>query len=101
MRKGIWHSDMSRNHCGNKFFFKYFSPRLIKLPIFCYNIKMLLQEINAVIKKHGLKQKDICEALGISQSYASELLNGKKEFDLSLFEKLCNFLKIEIRLIEK
>ncbi|MCM1322516.1 MAG: helix-turn-helix domain-containing protein [Bacteroides sp.] len=62
---------------------------------------MLLQKINAVVKKRGIKQKDICAALSLSQSYTSELLSGKKDFSLDLLEKLCAFLNVEITLVDK
>ena len=52
---------------------------------------MLLEEIKKIISERNIKQKDICKALNLSQSYTRELLNGKKEFSLELLEKLCNF----------
>lgn len=62
---------------------------------------MLLHELNTIISQRNIKQKDICYALNLSQSYVSELLNGKKEFSLDLLEKLCEFLNMEIKLIDK
>lgn len=62
---------------------------------------MLLEELHKIISEKNIKQKDICTALKISQSYTSELLNGKKEFSLDLLEKLCDFLEIEIKLVDK
>lgn len=62
---------------------------------------MLLSELQKIIHKRNIKQKEICEALEISQSYTSELLNGKKEFSLELLEKLCDFLKLELKLVDK
>jgi transcriptional regulator with XRE-family HTH domain len=62
---------------------------------------MLLDELKLIIKNKNLKQKDICKALDLSQSYTSELLNGKKEFSLELLEKLCEYLEVEIKLIDK
>lgn len=62
---------------------------------------MILEELHRIISKRNIKQKDICKALNLSQSYTSELLNGKKDFSLDLLEKLCNFLEIEIKLIDK
>ncbi|MGP1601013.1 helix-turn-helix domain-containing protein [Treponema sp.] len=62
---------------------------------------MLLHELNIIISQRNIKQKDICLALNLSQSYVSELLNGKKEFSLDLLEKLCEFLNMEIKLIDK
>lgn len=62
---------------------------------------MVLEEIQKIIEQRKIKQKELCEALNISQSYTSELLTGKKEFSLTLFEKLCEYLKIEIKLIDK
>ena len=57
---------------------------------------MVLEELYKIIAEKNIKQKDICKALNISQSYTSELLNGKKEFSLELLEKLCDYLKIDI-----
>lgn len=62
---------------------------------------MLLEEIKKIISERNIKQKDICKALNLSQSYTSELLNGKKEFSLELLEKLCNFLNVDIKLVDK
>lgn len=62
---------------------------------------MLLDEIQKIISERNIKQKDICTALGLSQSYTSELLNGKKEFSLDLLEKLCVFLNVELKVIDK
>ena len=62
---------------------------------------MLLEKLHGIISDRNIKQKDICEALKLSQSYTSELLRGKKELSLGLFEKLCEFLNIEIKIIDK
>lgn len=62
---------------------------------------MLLEEIRKIISERNIKQKDICKALNLSQSYTSELLNGKKEFSLELLEKLCIFLNVDIKLVDK
>lgn len=62
---------------------------------------MLLEELHKIIAERNIKQKDICKALNLSQSYTSELLSGKKDFSLEILEKLCNFLNIEIKLIDK
>lgn len=61
---------------------------------------MVLEELHKIISERNIKQKDICKALNLSQSYTSELLNGKKDFSLDLLEKLCDFLQIEIKLID-
>lgn len=61
---------------------------------------MVLEELHKIISERNIKQKDICKALNLSQSYTSELLNGKKELSLNLLEKLCDFLQIEIKLID-
>ena len=62
---------------------------------------MLLDELRKIIAERDIRQKDICVALGLSQSYTSELLSGKKDFSLNLLEKLCDFLQVDIRLIDK
>ncbi|MFC2603739.1 MAG: helix-turn-helix domain-containing protein [Treponema sp.] len=49
---------------------------------------MVLEELRKIIAEKNIKQKDICKALNISQSYTSELLNGKKEFSLRIIRKI-------------
>lgn len=60
-----------------------------------------MDELRKIIAERDIRQKDICSALGLSQSYTSELLSGKKDFSLDLLEKLCDFLQVDIRLIDK
>lgn len=62
---------------------------------------MIFDELRAVFAERNIKQKDIAKALNLSQSYISELLSGKKVLSLVQFEKLCEFLEIEITLIDK
>lgn len=62
---------------------------------------MILDELHKIISERNIKQKDICKALDLSQSYTSELLSGKKEFSLDLLEKLCDFLDVELKIIDK
>lgn len=62
---------------------------------------MILDELHKIISERNIKQKDICKALDLSQSYTSELLGGKKEFSLDLLEKLCAFLDVELKIIDK
>ena len=69
--------------------------------IFCYTFLMISDDLRKIISERDIKQKDICKALGLSQSYTSELLSGKKEFSLDLLEKLCDFLQVDIRLVDK
>lgn len=74
----------------------------MKIFIFSDILKtMLLEELNKIISEKNLKQKDICKALNLSQSYTSELLSGKKEFSLDLLEKLCAFLNVELKIVDK
>lgn len=61
----------------------------------------LLLELKNILNARNIKQKDICEALELSQSYTSELMNEKKEISLAQFEKLCSAFNITIRLIDK
>ena len=62
---------------------------------------MVLDDLKAIIASKKIKQKDICIALNLSQSYTSELLSGKKDFSISQLEKLCDFLEVDIKLIDK
>lgn len=69
--------------------------------IFCYTFLMISDDLRKIISERGIRQKDICKALGLSQSYTSELLSGKKEFSLDLLERLCDFLQVDIKLVDK
>lgn len=69
--------------------------------IFCYTFPMISDDLRKIISERGIRQKDICKALGLSQSYTSELLSGKKEFSLDLLERLCDFLQVDIKLVDK
>jgi len=60
-----------------------------------------MEKILKIIEERNVKQKDICKALNLSQSYTSELLNRKKTLSLTLCEKLCDFLNIDIILVDK
>lgn len=62
---------------------------------------MVLDELRKIISERNVKQKDICKALNLSQSYTSELLSGKKEMTIDLLERLCEYVNIEIKLIDK
>lgn len=62
---------------------------------------MVLDELRNIISERNVRQKDICKALNLSQSYTSELLSGKKEFSLDLLERLCAFLQVDIQLVDK
>ncbi|MBD5437198.1 MAG: helix-turn-helix transcriptional regulator [Treponema sp.] len=62
---------------------------------------MISDDLRKIISERGIRQKDICKALGLSQSYTSELLSGKKEFSLDLLERLCDFLQVDIKLVDK
>lgn len=74
----------------------------MKIFIFSAILKiMILDELHKIISERNIKQKDICKALDLSQSYTSELLSGKKEFSLDLLEKLCAFLDVELKIIDK
>ena len=68
--------------------------------VILYLCFMILEELHRIISERNVKQKDICIALKLSQSYTSELLSGKKEFSLDLLERLCEFLNVEIRIID-
>ena len=69
--------------------------------IFCYTFLMISDDLRKIISERGIRQKDICKALGLSQSYTSELLSGKKEFSLDLLERLCDFLQVDIKLVDR
>lgn len=61
----------------------------------------ILKELKNIITLRNIKQKDICEALNLSQSYTSELMSGKKEMSLLQLEKICEAFEIEIKLVDK
>lgn len=62
---------------------------------------MILDELLKILTERNVKQKDISKALNLSQSYTSELLAGKKTMSLKTFEKLCKYLDIEVKLLDK
>lgn len=62
---------------------------------------MVLDELHTIISERNVRQKDICKALDLSQSYTSELLSGKKAMTIDLLERLCEYLHIEIKLVDK
>lgn len=61
----------------------------------------LLLELKTILNTRNIKQKEICEALGLSQSYTSELMSEKKEMSLIQFEKICCSFHVTIKLIDK
>ena len=52
-------------------------------------------------KKMGYTQKYICEVIGISASYISDLENGKATIELGKAIQLANLLGIDVELTER
>jgi predicted XRE-type DNA-binding protein len=48
------------------------------------------------IKKRGIKQETLAKTVGISQSYISDLANGKKIGDPTLFLRLAKALNVQM-----
>ena len=62
--------------------------------------RVCLKEFGSYIKQarlwRELKQSDVAEQVGISQSYYSLLENGEREVDLVLAVKICHELKLDM-----
>ena len=54
------------------------------------------QSIKIVRKNKGLKQKDFCDKVGITQSYLSGIENGKKKPSIDVLEKISDAVNIPI-----
>lgn len=57
-------------------------------------LEKMNKEIKLIIKKKRLKQKELAAKLGISTSYLSEILNGRKDPSYRVFIDLCMQLKM-------
>jgi HTH-type transcriptional regulator/antitoxin HigA len=53
-----------------------------------------VQLLNAFLKSHELKAKDLVDILGISKGYVSDILNYKKGFSKVVIRKLAEHFKV-------
>lgn len=57
---------------------------------------MLGNKIRKLIKKKGIKQIDVCRAVGLSPSRLSNYLSGSREPDLETLSRLARFLEVKL-----
>ena len=62
---------------------------------------LVVDELLKILEEKKIKQKDLCNFMGLSQSYVSELINGKKDFSIKQIEMLCEFLGKELVIVDK
>ncbi len=53
--------------------------------------------LSAELKERGIKQKELANMMGISTSHLSEIINGKRAFNLSISMKLEDALGINAK----
>lgn len=61
-----------------------------------YYCTMLGNKIRKLIKKKGIKQIDVCRAVGLSPSRLSNYLSGSREPDLETLSRLARFLEVKL-----
>lgn len=52
--------------------------------------------IRALIKKNGIKQVEVCRAIGLSPSRLSNYLSNSREPDIDTLSKIARFLKVRL-----
>lgn len=57
---------------------------------------MLGNKIRKLIKRKGIKQIDVCRAVGLSPSRLSNYLSGSREPDLETLSRLARFLEVKL-----
>jgi len=57
---------------------------------------MLGNKIRKLIKRKGLKQVDVCRAVGLSPSRLSNYLSGSREPDLETLSRIARFLEVKL-----
>lgn len=55
------------------------------------------KRINELLQRQNVSQQEFAEYLGLSQSFLSRLLNGKRTISLEIIEKSCEFFQIELQ----
>jgi transcriptional regulator with XRE-family HTH domain len=57
---------------------------------------MLGDKIRKLIKRKGIKQVDVCRAVGLSPSRLSNYLSGSREPDLETLSRIARFLEVKL-----
>ncbi|ADD69011.1 transcriptional regulator, XRE family [Denitrovibrio acetiphilus DSM 12809] len=57
---------------------------------------MLGNKIRKLIKRKGIKQVDVCRAVGLSPSRLSNYLSGSREPDLETLSRIARFLEVKL-----
>lgn len=57
---------------------------------------MLGKKIRKLIKRKGIKQVDVCRAVGLSPSRLSNYLSGSREPDLETLSRIARFLEVKL-----
>lgn len=53
-------------------------------------------KIRYLMEKHNIKQRDICEALGVGQSTMSQYVTGKREPDIITLVKIADYFGVSV-----
>lgn len=57
-------------------------------------MNIVVDNIRAIIKANGLKQKYVAEKAGFTPQEFSNMLNGRKQFQTEYVNRVCNALSI-------
>ena len=58
--------------------------------------KTVGENLRSVCKVKGIKNKDIADHIGVSESCVSNWLRGKNSFDIDNLYSICQFLEVSI-----
>lgn len=53
-------------------------------------------KIRYLMEKHNIKQRDICEALGVGQSTMSQYVTGKREPDIATLIRIADYFGVSV-----
>lgn len=57
-------------------------------------MNIVIDNIKSIIKSNGLKQKYVAEKAGLTPQDFSDILNGRKRFEINYVVNICNTLGI-------
>ena len=63
--------------------------------------KILLDQLYRLRISSGLKQSELSEQLGVSQSFISKIENGERKIDIIELQTICNILGSTLELFIK
>ena len=63
--------------------------------------KILLDQLYRLRISSGLKQSELSEQLGVSQSFISKIENGERKIDIIELKTICNILGTTLELFIK